>query len=188
MTNSLTLPEIADRAKEQSVKDIPNNPPERSPDTLNLLVPWDIPLACQLSEPIKQQIEASLRSLLQALNTPNLSTAHHQIHQLLSTLPAPKTQPAQVNTTKTALSTTDVEDYDTYFHITHVQPAPTQTSSDEATALILTQGLLTNCYKFTTLCLTTPTLSSQHITQQKQGFISYLLLLTRTFNIQNFPQ
>ena len=185
MTNSITFPEIADRAEEQSVKDNLNNSPERSPETLDLLVPWDIPLACQLGEPIKQQISASLQSLLQALDNPNFSEAQIQIHQILTSLPIPETQPAQVKSTKTALSTADVEDYDIYFRVNHVQTIPNQTDRDEATALSLTQGLLTNCHKFITLCCTTPTLAPQHITQQKQGFISYIHLLTRVFNIEN---
>ncbi len=188
MTDVLTS--IDDRVQEQSVKRPANNSAdnpadnlsERSPEILDLLVPWDIPLECQLELPVKQQIEESLRSLLQALNNPNFFEAQHQIHKILNTFSTPETQPAQVKITKTALSTADVEDYDTYFHINHVQ-----TSSDEATALLITRGLLTNCNKFITLCCTTPNLSPQHITQQKQGFISYIYLLTRVFNIQDFP-
>ncbi|MEL7226031.1 MAG: hypothetical protein AAF810_18805 [Cyanobacteria bacterium P01_D01_bin.36] len=183
MTKLLTFPEITDRAEEQSVKDHPNNPSERSSDTLDLLVPWDIPLECQLSEPVKKQIGEGLRSLLKILNTPNLSQSHHQITHLLTTFPKPKTQPAQVKSTKTALSPAAVEDFDTYFKTNHIQ-----TKTDDDTALTLTYGLITNCHKFITLCHHTPQLSPQHVTQQKQGFISYSLLLTRVFNINNLEQ
>ncbi|MEO1635953.1 MAG: hypothetical protein AAFS04_12825, partial [Cyanobacteria bacterium J06631_9] len=44
-----------------------------SPNTLNLLAPWDIPITCELKGTEKQQIEQSLRSLLVALQTPNLT-------------------------------------------------------------------------------------------------------------------
>ena len=180
MTKLLTFPEITDRAEEQSVKAHPNNPSERSSDTLDLLVPWDIPLECQLSDPVKQQIEEGLRSLLKILNEPNFSEASSQINQLLNTFPPPNTQHAQVKGTKTALSPAAVEDYDIYFGINHVQ-----TNTDDNTALTLTYALLTNCHKFITLCNNISHLSAQHIIQQKQGFISYITLLTRVFNIEN---
>lgn len=183
MPKILTPQKLNALAKEQSVTSSFNNSSERFLDTLNLLVPWDIPLECQLSEPVKQQIEQSLRSLLQTLNNPNFTQANLQINQILNDFPKPNTQPAQVQNTRTALSTAAIEDYDTYFHISHVQ---TQTAED--TALCLTQGLLTNCHKFITLCRTTPTLPPQHIAQQKQGLIAYIHLLTRAFNINNFPQ
>jgi len=181
MTNLLTLSNNLDcRAEEQSVKPLPDNLSERSSDTLDLLVPWDIPLECQLSEPIKQHIEESLRSLLGALNNPDLVQARLQIHQLINTLPTPNTRPAQVKSTKTALSNAAVEDYDTYFHTTHIQA-----EGPDDTGLTLTQGILTNCHKFITLCCDTPDLDAQQISQQKQGFISYITLLSRIFHITN---
>ncbi|MEO1396827.1 MAG: hypothetical protein AAFV90_28435 [Cyanobacteria bacterium J06634_5] len=184
MTNVLTRSTpLNDRAKERAVKPLQENPSERSLDTLDLLVPWDIPLECQLSEPVKQQIEKSLRSLLTALNNPDLVQARLQIHQLINTLPTPNTRPAQVKSTKTALSNAAVEDYDTYFHITHIQA-----EGPDDTGLTLTQGILTNCHKFLTLCCDTPDLDAKHVSQQKQGFISYITLLSRVFHIQNFPQ
>ncbi|MEL6553023.1 MAG: hypothetical protein AAFQ63_06090 [Cyanobacteria bacterium J06621_11] len=148
-------------------------------DMLNLLVPWDIPLECQLSDPIKQQISTSLRSLHQALNHPDEAQALTQISQIISTLPSPNTQPAQIDSTKTALSPAAVTDYDTYFKINHIQ-----TTTAEDTALSLTHSFLTNAHKFITLCATTP-LDPLHIAQQKQGFITYINLLTRVFNISN---
>jgi len=180
MINILTVAKPTDPAPEQAVNSPNNNSSERPQNTLDLLVPWDIPLECNLSEPVKQQIEDSLRSLLQALTNPDLSKAHTQITHLLTTFPTSNTHPAKIKTTKTALSPAAVEDYDTYFGITHIQ-----TTTEEDTALTLTRGLLTNCHKFITLCRTTPTLDPQHITQQKQGFISYIHLLTRVFNIEN---
>lgn len=186
MINLLTLSETDDRAQKQSVKPSPHNPPEPSPDSLDLLVPWDIPLECPLSEPVKQQIEDSLRSLLTALQTPSLAQAQAQINQIISTLPKPNTRHAPIQATKTALTPAAVQDYDTYFGITHIQTTHPATHHQD-TALALTHGLLTNCAKFTTLCHSTPTLNPHHITQQKQGFISYIHLLTRVFDIENFP-
>ncbi|MEM9087113.1 MAG: hypothetical protein AAGC93_00015 [Cyanobacteria bacterium P01_F01_bin.53] len=181
MINLLTLSNnLDDRAEERAVKPLPENPSERSLDTLDLLVPWDIPLECQLSEPVKQQIEESLRSLITALNNPDLVQARLQILQLINTLPTPNTHPAQVKSTKTALSNAAVEDYDTYFHITHIQAE----GSDDI-GLSLTQGILSNCYKFISLCCDSPDLEPKQVSQQKQGFISYITLLFRVFHINN---
>ncbi len=183
MINLLTSPQANAQVREPSVKPPFNHSSERSPDRLNLLVPWDIPLTCQLSESVKRQIEESLRSLLKILNNPNLTQAHQQLNEILTILPTPNTQLAQIKSTKTALSTAAVEDYDIYFGINHVQ-----TNTDDSTALCLTQALLINCYKFLLLCNNTPNLSPQQIIQQKQGFISYIHLLTRVFNIDALSQ
>ena len=183
MINLLTLSKTNDCAKEHSVKSLPDHLSERSPDTLDLLVPWDIPLECSLSDPIKQKIEESLRSLLQALNNPDPTQARLHINQTLNTFPKPNTQTAQVKSTKTPLSTAAVEDYDTYFAVNHVQ-----TEHADDTALSLTRSLLTNCNTFITLCCNIPKLDPQQISQQKQGFISYILLLTRVFNLNNFSK
>ncbi|MEL6351368.1 MAG: hypothetical protein AAFR58_06365 [Cyanobacteria bacterium J06627_28] len=147
-------------------------------DTLNLLAPWDIPITCELKGAEKQQIEQSLRSLLTALQNPDLTQAQTQITQALNQLPQPETTPAQVITTKTALTPAAINDYDTYFCTTHVQA-----STPTDTALCLTHGLLANCHKFITLRLSTPTLNPQHIQQQTQGFTAYIHLLSRTFNL-----
>ncbi|MEL6468405.1 MAG: hypothetical protein AAFQ74_01640 [Cyanobacteria bacterium J06623_4] len=183
MTNSLTFPKIDACDQEQSVTSPRYHPSDSSPDTLDLLVPWDLPVECEPKAPEKQKIEQSLRSLLTllqtfSLQTPNLQQAQTQLTQLQTALTKPTTTPAQITNTKTALTPTAIEDYDTYFHITHVQ---TQTSTD--TALCLTHGLLTNCHKFITLCLSSSAINPQHTHQQIQGFITYLHLLTRIFNI-----
>lgn len=164
--------------EEQTVKPPSDSSPEYSLDTLNLLVPWDIPLECKLTEPIKQQIQTGLRSLTQALNNPNCAQALKDINQALTILPKSKSYLAQSDKTKTALSIAAVEEYDTYFKISHVQ-----TNSDEDTALCLTRGLITNCHCFISLCHRVPSLSPTQIEQQKRGFHSYIALLSRAFDI-----
>ena len=166
--------------EEQAVTLQPNHSSEYSSNTLDLLVPWDIPLECALNEPIKQNIKESLRSLTQALNDPNLTQALTKIDYILANLPEPETYPAKTEKTKTSLSATAVEEYDTYFKVSHVQ-----TTHTEDTALCLTKGLLTNCYHFISLCCSVPTLNPAQVTQQKQGFLSYITLLERTFNINS---
>ncbi|MEM6451437.1 MAG: hypothetical protein AAF703_14115 [Cyanobacteria bacterium P01_D01_bin.105] len=158
----------------------PNHSSEYSSNTLDLLIPWDIPLECKLSEPTKQKIKKSLRSLTQALKNPNLPQALTVIDQILTYLPEPVTDPTKTEKTKTSLSVDAVEEYDTYFKVSHVQ-----TTHPEDTALCLTKGLLTNCHHFISLCCSVPTLNPSQIDQQKQGFLSYITLLERTFHINS---
>ncbi|WP_299485550.1 hypothetical protein [Acaryochloris sp. IP29b_bin.137] len=157
-------------AKELSVT------PDNSFDTLDLLVPWDIPLECQLSEPEKQRIQQCLDQLVNAINAPTFIQALSQIETILSHLETPKTQLAKPSSTKTALSTEEVDDYDQYFRVNHVE--------SHETALCLVRGLLTNCHRFMALCYQSPQLDPQQIDQQKQGFLCYVHLLTRVFNLE----
>lgn len=150
--------------------------PDNAPNTLNLLVPWDIPLEYPLPDPEKQQINDVLQQLLHALKSSDYFQVLAKVEQLLATLPIPKTQSAQVKSTKTALSTDDVDDYDHYFGVNHVQT--------DKTALCLVRGLLTNCHRFVALCHQNPQLSPEHINQQKQGLISYIHLLARVFYLE----
>ena len=151
--------------------------PDSPPSTLDLLVPWDIPLECSLGDAEKQQIQATLEQLLEALQVSDYNQALIQIKQLLANLKIPSTQIAQVKSTKTSLSTEDVDDYDQYFGVSHVQT--------RESALCLVRGLLTNCYRFMALCAQNPQLSFQQIAQQKQGFVSYIHLLARVFYLED---
>ncbi|MEM9809022.1 MAG: hypothetical protein AAF959_27525 [Cyanobacteria bacterium P01_D01_bin.56] len=150
--------------------------PANVPNTLDLLVPWDIPLEYSLDDAEKQQIQPILQQLLHTLQLDDYLQALTQIEQLLATLPLPNTQVAQVKSTKTSLSTDDVDDYDQYFGVNHVQTAET--------ALCLVRGLITNCHRFIALCFHNPQLSPQQVEQQKQGFISYIHLLARVFYLE----
>ena len=150
--------------------------PDGVATTLDLLVPWDIPLEYRLDPATKQQIQTSLQQLLEILNITDKDRARCRIEQLLAELPRPNAQPAQVKSTKTSLSTDDTEDYDRYFGVRHIQTADP--------ALCLVRGLLTNCHRFLTLCINHHQLSLQHIAQQKQGFVSYIDLLARVFYLE----
>ena len=177
MANPVVSPIVLSQ-RENCVRGISVKPcPEKSPVTLDLLVPWDIPLEYRLSEPDKRQVQTSLRQLLQALQTPDFYQALTQIEQALVCLDIPNTQPAQVKSTKTALRSEEVDDYDQYFGVNHVQT--------EEIALCLVRGLLTNCHRFMALCSQSSQLDPQQIAQQKQGFISYVCLLARVFSLED---
>lgn len=167
--------EIDNFVREDSVKPIPQN----LPVTLDLMVPWDLPLECHLDELQKQQIQESFRKLLRVLQSPHYDQASTQIAQILADLDVPNTQVAELETTRTSLSTAEVDDYDQYFGVHHVQT--------QETGLCLVRGLLATCHRFMVLCHQNAHLSPTHIAQQKQGFISYIYLLARVFNLKHLP-
>lgn len=154
--------------------------PDHSPATLDLLVPWDIPLECRLTVPYKHKIQQSLQQLLQALQRPDAHQALVDIEHILSILDHPTTRPAHVKSTKTALKAEEVDDFDQYFGVNHVQTEDT----DLDVGLCLVRGLLVNCQKFMVLCHHSPQLDPDQIALQKQGFISCVYLLERVFCLE----
>jgi len=148
------------------------------PTPLELLIPWELPLDQHLLPADKIRIEHALRQLLQSLENSSLQETLTSINQALSELGEIDTQTASIQSTKTALKAWEVEDYDRYFQIHHVHT--------EQPAICLVKGLLVTCQRFVEICLQTPWLDAQHIEQQKQGFISYVHLLKRIFNLNEF--
>jgi len=152
--------------------------PNESPTSLELLIPWELPLDQHLSPADRTRIDRALRQLLQALENPASQAALSCVNQVLEELGEIDTQPASIRSTKTSLKAWEVEDYDRYFQIRHVRT--------EQSAICLVQGLLVTCQRFVEICLQTPWLDAQHIQQQKQGFISYIHLLRRVFDLNEF--
>ncbi|MEO0405794.1 MAG: hypothetical protein AAF289_00435 [Cyanobacteria bacterium P01_A01_bin.135] len=143
---------------------------------LRLLTPWKLPLSQQLDPAEKRRVELALRQLLQALEL-SPEAALMRIDEAIAQLGEVKTQPADISRTKTALRDWEVEDYDRYFQLHHVQ---TQQS-----AACLVQGLLVTCRRFVDICCQAPHLAPQDVQRQQQGFASYARLLMRTFSIND---
>ncbi|MEO1592171.1 MAG: hypothetical protein AAFU71_12880 [Cyanobacteria bacterium J06632_22] len=151
--------------------------PDDQPPALDLLVPWDIPVEYRLSDAEKIILEESLRRLLKALQAPKPELAQQQIEQILAELAQPTPQAAQIISTKTFLNLDDVGDYDRYFGVNHIQT--------KDITLCLVRGLLVTCQRFMVLWHQTPQLDPHRVSQQIQGFISYVHLLARTFSLDS---
>jgi len=111
--------------------------PNESPTSLELLIPWELPLDQHLSPDDRVHIDRALRQLLQALENSSLQETLSRINQALEELGEIDTQPASIRSTKTSLKAWEVEDYDRYFQIRHVRT--------EQSAICLVQGLLVTC-------------------------------------------
>ncbi|MEM6836045.1 MAG: hypothetical protein AAF609_04240 [Cyanobacteria bacterium P01_C01_bin.120] len=150
--------------------------PSESSTFLELLVPWDLPIDQHLSVDESDRIDQALQQLLQALESNSPQSALNRIDQAIANLGHLDTQTADVTQTKTSLKPWEVEDYDLYFQTRHVRT--------KNPAICLVKGLLLTCRCFVEICLQTPHLDAQQIKQQTQGFISYIYLLRRVFDIQ----
>lgn len=151
------------------------NIPDKSLIPLELLVPWELPLDQHLSPTDGAQVSLALRQLLKALTQSSPQQALLIIKQTLKELHEIETQVADIKGTKTTLKAWEVKDYDRYFQIRHVH---TQESG-----ICLVKGLLVTCQRFMEICLQAPRLDDQQVELQKQGFVSYIQLLIRTFDL-----
>ena len=142
---------------------------------LELLVPWELPLDQYLSSTEGAEINQALQQILQALAESSPQQASFMINRALTELNEIETQLVNIKSTKTALKTWEVEDYDHYFQIRHVHA--------QKSALCLVKGLLITCQRFMEICIETPWLDTQQVQQQKQGFVSYVHLLMRVFDL-----
>ncbi|WP_413160452.1 hypothetical protein ACL6C3_18225 [Capilliphycus salinus ALCB114379] len=151
---------------------------------LDLLLPWDLLTEYSLNEGEKVKITQAINYFLSALKQTSVETALTLTDEALETLEAVDNFPAKLSTTKASLKTWEVEDYDRYFQVNHVQT--------EQPAFCLLKSVIVASQQFLILCLNSqnqpdsnfPKLDSNQIEQQKQGFISYAHLLARLFDVQ----
>ena len=142
-------------------------------DTLQLLAPWDLPLSQPLTDDELDRVELALASLTRAFEIENRQEALTSVSQLLADVPVPETTPCIEAGSKVSLRPKEVEAYDEYFRIEHIQSA--------APAMTLVRSLIA-CYKnFLELCATHSHLNPEHVEQQEQGFRSQARLLQRVF-------
>lgn len=142
---------------------------------LYLLVPWDLPIELQLSESDKTKLCKALQQLLQASEQTSHQEALTTVNQALEILGITDVFPVQVPLTNTPLKGWEVEDYDNYFGVEHVQ---TQES-----AICLVRSVLVAYQTFLALNHHSSQFNPAQVELQKRGFESYAHLLARAFNL-----
>jgi hypothetical protein len=142
---------------------------------LELLVPWDLPITQKLSETEQTKVIQALNQLLAALNHPDPQISLNIVQKTLKQLETIEGISANLTTTKTALKSWEVQDYDAYFAISHV--------SSQEPALCLVRSLLVAYENFLTLIMQYQHLESKQIVRQKKGFVSYVNLIARVFEL-----
>ncbi|PSF35018.1 hypothetical protein C7H19_17910 [Aphanothece hegewaldii CCALA 016] len=151
------------------------NENDPNPPHLELLVPWDLPIEQKLSETDQIIISQSLNQLLAALKQSSPATALKIIEETLDRLGRIEGYPVEPTSTKTALETWEVKDFDQYFEISHIQT--------ENTAICLVRSILVAYQTLLILNAQYHGLDPTQIELQKQGFVSYVHLLVRVFEL-----
>lgn len=145
------------------------------PTKLYLLVPWDLPIQQPLSEDDKVTLERSLKQFIKALEQHLVQEAITTIHQALAHLDVNSVVPIQLASTQTPLNVWEVEDFDTYFEVSHVQT--------REPAICMVWSLLVAYQVFLILSDRGSDFDRTQVELQKQGFRSYIDLLARVFNL-----
>lgn len=144
---------------------------------LDLLVPWDLPIDEQLSEADTVELSQALRQILKALEKVDTYAALVIIQDALSNNGfSPKVSPAKISFTKTPLKSWEVEDFDRHFGINHVQ-------TTESAKCIVKSLMLAVYRMFILLDKQNNHFDSVQVERQKQGYISYIGLLSRVYHL-----
>ncbi|ELR97041.1 hypothetical protein [Gloeocapsa sp. PCC 73106] len=144
---------------------------------LELLVPWDLPTEQKLSSTDQVKLTQSLERLLLALKQPVYAKSIELIKESLNILGTVEVFACDsvATSSKTSLKNWEIQDYDTYFEISHV--------CTQDIAICLVRSVLIAYQNFLMLTIECSDLDPMQIERQKQGFISYACLLARVFQL-----
>ena len=145
---------------------------------LDLLVPWDLPIDEQLSEADTVDLSQALRQILKALQQVDTSAALIIIQGELSKLASVNISPAKISSTKTPLKKWEIEDFDRHFGVNHVE--------SRKPSFCIVKSLMLAVYQMFILLdkQNNSQFDSIQIERQKQGYISYIHLLSRVYHLQ----
>ena len=144
---------------------------------LDLLVPWDLPVDERLNEADTVKLSQALSQIVKALKQVEASSALVIIKDELYKLGSPDILPAKISSTKTAIKGWEIEDFDSHFDVNHVE--------SQQPALSIIKSLMLAIYRmFILLNEQNNNFDSLAVEQQKQGYISYIHLLSRVYHLQ----
>ncbi|MBE9216528.1 hypothetical protein IQ247_28365 [Plectonema cf. radiosum LEGE 06105] len=144
---------------------------------LDLLVPWDLPIDEQLNEADTVKLSQALSQILKALKQVDAFSAVVIIKNALSNLDSPNVFPAKISSTKLALKSWEIQDFDRHFDVNHVET--------QQPALCIAKSLMLAVYRmFVLLNEQNNHFDSLAVERQKTGYISYIRLLSRVYNLR----
>ncbi|NJL61671.1 MAG: hypothetical protein HC903_07390 [Methylacidiphilales bacterium] len=141
---------------------------------LSLLVPWELPIDGELSSSYQIKLTKALAELLQALADSDVQQSIVTLEKLIADLEVYEVFTPEEISTNTTLKYWEVEDFDTYFDVRHVQSHEPE--------ICLIQGLLVTCQRFLYLSqLDSTFIDINQLELQRDGFKSYIQLIARVF-------
>ncbi|MBW4550121.1 MAG: hypothetical protein KME35_03265 [Aphanocapsa sp. GSE-SYN-MK-11-07L] len=145
------------------------------PPRLYLLAPWDLPIQQQLSDVHRAKLQRSLKQFLKALEQTSYQEAVTTINQELANLDVRSVASVQLSSTQTPLKSWEIEDFDTYFEVSHVQT--------HEPAVCMVWSLMVTYQAFLVLKHQGSDFDLAQVELQKEGFRSYVFLLARVFSL-----
>ncbi|HIK05169.1 MAG TPA: hypothetical protein IGS40_10710 [Trichormus sp. M33_DOE_039] len=142
---------------------------------LELLTPRELPVKHQLSETNHLKLKKMLTELLIALAEADVQQGINIIENAINELEIYDVFPSDIVPTNTTLKYWEIEDFDTYFNVQHVQ-----TNDPE---ICLVKGLLSTCQTFLYLNQSHLNLDVNQVNLQREGFKDYAYLLGRVFQL-----
>jgi hypothetical protein len=142
---------------------------------LDLLLPWDLPSQQQLNEVDKNKVYKALKHLLQALKETSHQKAFDILNEELANLEVADVLKVEVSFTETSLKGWEVEDFDNYFEMRHIQ---TQES-----VICLVRSIILGYKTFLEITHNSYQFDPIDIEIQKRGFEIYAHLLARVFKL-----
>lgn len=139
---------------------------------LNLPLPEDLPIQHQLDKDSQEKLSSSLNLMLRS-QTADFTQAILQVERALEVIDTANTSPwdASKNTKKLR----EAQDYDNYFNISHIK-------SDQP-EITLVRSILVAYRRFLLLTNQSSELDLKYIETQQQGFLAYVRLVSRVFNL-----
>ena len=157
----------------QMNKNDPSNP-HGPTSVLDLVVAWELPITLVLEDHQRDVIDAALTELDNELaaNEPRAAA----LAQILEHLPEPDVLEHQITETRSSLNSDEVEQYDHYFDVRHVDTA--------SPALSLVRSLLITCHAFLVLRETGRKFDPLQIESQTAGFREHANLIRRICRLE----
>ena len=145
---------------------------------LDLLVTSDLPIDERLNEADTVKLSQALSQILKALKQVDVSSALIIIEDELNKLDSTDVFPAKISSSKIALKSWEIEDFDSHFDVNHVE--------SQQPAFCIAKSLLLAVYRMFALLneQNNPEFDSLAVERQKQGYISYVRLLSRVYHLQ----
>lgn len=150
-------------------------------EQLSLLIPEDLPIQHELGEISKKKLSSSLNLVLRSLEVQSMEQAHAQVERALSILDTANI--LAFNTIQGAKKQQEAQEYDNYFNVSHIK--------SDRPEISLVRSILVAYQRFLLLSDRSNQSDAKNIERQRQGFATYIQLVSRVFNLslnQNYAE
>ena len=140
---------------------------------LNLLIPEDLPIQGELDEASKEKISSSLNIVLRSLEN-FTEQAYLEVDRALNILDTAEISLC-VSHPRGEKKHREAQDYDNYFNVSHIK--------SDRPDISLVRSILVAYQRFLLLSDRHNLLDAKNVALQRQGFTTYIQLVSRVFNL-----